>query len=94
MKKTKFLLGIGACMLTLVGIASTKANKKFAGVSAASFIGVTGLNSADVTGLGNTHFTTIKGAGAVTVFLRTAVSNTKIGTLVTANSTTKKVYYH
>jgi len=94
MKTSKILPGIGIIVLTITGIVSTKAHKKSTPIIAASFIGVLGLNGAFVTGLSGTHFTDMKGPRAVTVYLRTAVSNTKIGTLVTILATPKKVYYH
>lgn len=90
MKKSKLFLGFVAVVLAVVGFISTKANKKFIGITSAyaRVLGVT------ITGLPSAHFTNVFSASVKTVYLKT-VGNGVVSTLFTSSALgAKKVYYH
>lgn len=91
MKKSKFFLAIAAVVLGVVGFVSTKASKKFTGISAARVLAPVPFT---ITNLPTAHFTNVFVSGTTkTVYLKT-VGGTSWTLVTSSAANAKKVYYH
>lgn len=87
-------MALGAVTLSAMAFVTTKANKMFGGVTSGQIKGVGSLGTnASVSSLDAAHFTN-QFITNKTVWLVTAGSKTKLGTLLTSAGTTNPVYYH
>lgn len=93
MKSSKIFIALGALTLSVVGFVTTKANKKFAGVSKAFMTPVNASAGSTISNLSTAHYTNSVITGQ-TVILVTATGHTLLATVVSFTNRANKVYYH